>query len=396
MGKARDAERAAAPSPAPATGGVGGLSRWCGSAVGKVFTAKCVSVLLLAAGGFLSAFFLLFHLRASGANPDDPGTLGEIQGGFILLLPYSELVSHTGMLEQEIYKTIGVPNSTVSVSLHQYNDTDYTYVRFGILPDPRNTSISSESVRKLRASFIRLTLQQLNLSLTPSVFGDPFCLDILGFPGGITVLLPHKLHKDWPQPIFNFTLDVTIRQIRDWVDDMKMRLGLILEQTLAEKLYVQLTNMNGSTVAAPVTVQVSISTNDSSIYLRPNRLQQLAQIITQYRSMNLGLDPTIFGRIRDLKFSPLVQDFIPSCAPSLAPMPTPSLSSIPWPIPEHPKTDHYGHLSCPALVQKQNATISHRKLIHVPSMAIHRKLPIEGPHRGAGARKTAMQWQHQN
>ncbi|OEL38512.1 hypothetical protein BAE44_0000467 [Dichanthelium oligosanthes] len=71
MGKAGRAEQAF-PDAAPATR----LSRCrCGAVVGKVINAKCFSVLLLATGGFLSAFFILLHLRASGGAPDDPDIL---------------------------------------------------------------------------------------------------------------------------------------------------------------------------------------------------------------------------------------------------------------------------------------------------------------------------------
>lgn len=107
-----------------------------------------------------------------------------------------------------------------------------TYVKFGVLPDPRNTSMSTKSIDALRASLIKLTLQQLNLSLTPSVFGDTFCLEILGFPGGITVLLPHNAsHADSRQPLFNITFNLTIHEIRRYLKEMKIELGFTLEQT---------------------------------------------------------------------------------------------------------------------------------------------------------------------
>ncbi|XP_062221883.1 uncharacterized protein LOC133921135 isoform X1 [Phragmites australis] len=372
MGKVGDAEQAV-PRPAPRTSS----RRRCGAAVGKVVNAKCVSVLLLAVGGFISALFLLLHLRASGAIPDDPDILtAEIQAGFILSMPHSQLASQAGTLEKEIYKQIGVPNSMVSVSMRPYTYTNTTYVTFGVLPDPRNTSLGPESMSTLRKSLIQLTLQQLNLSLTPSIFGDPFCLEILGFPGGITVLLPHiDLHQDSIQSIFNITFDSTIHQIKEYLEEMKIELGCTLEQPPDEELFVKLTNTNGSTVAAPVTVQVYIAPIDRSIYLQLYRLKQLAQIITEWNSRNLGLNPSIFGRIRDLKLSPLLQAFIPSCAPSLPPVPTPSLS---WPpISEHPKANPYGGVSCPALVKKLNATIPHRKLMRVSSMVISPQLPTQ-------------------
>jgi hypothetical protein len=72
MGKAGRAEQAF-PNAAPATG----FSRCrCGAVVGKVVSARCASVLLLAVGGFLSAAFMMLHLRASGGVvPDEPDIL---------------------------------------------------------------------------------------------------------------------------------------------------------------------------------------------------------------------------------------------------------------------------------------------------------------------------------
>ncbi|CAN6233296.1 unnamed protein product [Urochloa humidicola] len=382
MGKASRAEQAF-PNAAPATR----FSRCrCGVVVGKVISAKCVSVLLLAVCGFLSALFMLLHLRASGGGvPDDPDIVAEIEGGFILLVPYSEIASQRGALEKEIYDQIGVPNSKVSVSMCPYNYTNTTYVKFGVLPDPRNASMSIKSINALRTSLIRLTLQQLNLSLTPSVFGDPLCLEILGFPGGITVSLPRNASHAVIQPIFNITFDSTIREVREFLE-MKNELAIILQQTPDEELFVRLTNTNGSTVSTPVTLEVSISPIDRSNFLQPYRLKQLAQIITEWRSRNLGLNTSIFGRFRDLKLSPLLEAFLPSFAPSpsLSPTPTPSLY---WPsVSEHPKTNASRNFSCPALVKKQNEATPHRRLIHASAMVIspqlstwlHRKYTSEG------------------
>jgi hypothetical protein len=151
-----------------------------------------------------------------------------------------------------------------------------------------------------------------------------------------------------------------------------------------QELYVELTNMNGSTVATPVTVQVSISSIDHSIYLGTYRLKQLANIITEWSARNLGLNTSIFGKIMDLTLSPLLQTFVPPCAPSLSPTSMPSLF---WPpISEHPKTYPYGEISCPPLVKIQNETTQHRRLMHVSSKTIspqlstqfHRKYTSEG------------------
>jgi hypothetical protein len=110
---------------------------------------------------------------------------------------------------------------------------DVTYVRFGILPDTMNTSISAQYMQVLRNNLIQLTLQQLNLSLTPSVFGDPFCVEVLGFPGGITMEVEHPQQNstvDPVQPFFSMTLDLSIRQLRRLIQMMKRSFGHMLEQ----------------------------------------------------------------------------------------------------------------------------------------------------------------------
>jgi hypothetical protein len=72
MGKAGRVEQASFPNSAPANRS---CRCRCGAVVEKVVNGKCVSLVFLAVSGFLSAFFLLLHLRASGDIPDDPGIL---------------------------------------------------------------------------------------------------------------------------------------------------------------------------------------------------------------------------------------------------------------------------------------------------------------------------------
>ena len=109
----------------------------------------------------------------------------------------------------------------------------FTAVEFDVLPDPINTSISARSMHALRKNLIQLTLQQVNLSLTPSVFGYPLCVQMLGFPGGITIEL-EPLQDDSilqvAQPIFNVTLDMSIRQLRGLIEEMKEDLGHLLDE----------------------------------------------------------------------------------------------------------------------------------------------------------------------
>lgn len=142
-----------------------------------------------------------------------------------------------------------------------------------------------------------------------------------------------------------------------------------------QDLIIDLTNKNGSTVTPPVTVQVSLSPDDRSIYLLHYRLKQLAEIITESNSRNLGLNPLVFGRIMDLKLSPLLQSFIPSCAPSLSPTPMSSPSRPPC---SQPTTNNrQKHFSCPDLAKKLNAAYPNRKLMQLSPMATSPRLPTQ-------------------
>lgn len=156
-----------------------------------------------------------------------------------------------------------------------------------------------------------------------------------------------------------------------------------------QDLIIDLTNKNGSTVTPPVTVQVSLSPDDRSIYLLHYRLKQLAEIITESNSRNLGLNPLVFGRIMDLKLSPLLQSFIPSCAPSLSPTPMSSPSRPPCSQPT--TNNHQGHFLCPDSVRKLNAAFPHRKLMRLSPMATSPRLPRQS-HRGntSGGKKNSI------
>jgi len=223
----------------------------------------------------------------------------------------------------------------------------------------------------LRQNLVRLTLQQLNLTLTASVFGDPFCVEVLGFPGGITMEVEHPQQNstvDPAQPIFSVTLEMSIRQIRGLIEEMKKTFGQMLEQ----HIYVDLTNKNGSTIDPPSTVQVFLSPNDRSIYQDPPRLKQLAEIITESNSRNLGLNASVFGRIKDLKLAPCLQGLVPSLAPSSSPTPIPSPSMPSYSQPTIPNLCEY--CPCPSWLTIQDTTIPHRKLMRLPPMAISLQL----------------------
>ncbi|KAE8814079.1 hypothetical protein D1007_08721 [Hordeum vulgare] len=243
MGKKAGDPEQAGHLPDTSTSSNGSALRRCAAQVGAALSAKCVVALVLGVVVFLSAFFMLLHLRSPGnCLPDDPGTLiDEIQAGFILLRPLAELAPHAAELQQEINRQIGVPNTKVSVSM-QALFMSCTVVEFDVLPDPINTFISTRSMHALRKNLIQLTLQQLNLSLTPTVFGDPLCVQMLGFPGGITIELEPLQHNFIPQvarPVFNVTLDMSIRQLRGLIDEMKEDLGHLLGEVLVQSSKIE-------------------------------------------------------------------------------------------------------------------------------------------------------------
>ncbi|KAI0494892.1 hypothetical protein KFK09_025038 [Dendrobium nobile] len=104
-------------------------------------------------------------------------------------------------------------------SYHFYNV--YLCV-FGFLPKPRNASISPPALSLLRSSLIELVLQQINLTLTPSIFGETLCFEVLKFPGGITVI-PLQTSSIWERTkaLFNFIISNSINHIQDNMKKLK-------------------------------------------------------------------------------------------------------------------------------------------------------------------------------
>jgi len=98
---------------------------------------------------------------------------------------------------------------------------------------------------------------------------------------------------------------------------------------LVQNVYVQVTNVNGSTVTPPVIVQASILSDFGSRSLLPDRLKQLAQVITGSHAENLGLNHSVFGKVKGVVLSSYLQHSVSSSSPS----PSPSPSSSPAPTP---------------------------------------------------------------
>ncbi|URE35646.1 hypothetical protein MUK42_15942 [Musa troglodytarum] len=86
-----------------------------------------------------------------------------------------------------------------------------------------------------------------------------------------------------------------------------------------KNVYVKLTNINGSTVTPPVTVEASVLSDMGSGSLLPDRMKQLAQVITRPNANNLGLNNSVFGKVKQVQLSSYLEHSL-----SMAPGPSPS------------------------------------------------------------------------
>ncbi|KAG9157615.1 hypothetical protein Leryth_014130 [Lithospermum erythrorhizon] len=352
---------------------------------------KCFFILLLSLALFFSTIFWILpplHSKHFGfdANSDFQKS-ATVQAYFKLEKPVSELIPMIARLEYDINGEIGVPHTKVVVlSMHETGASNWTDVVFGFLPDPVNAPADPVSLAILKLSLIDLFLQQINLTLTNSSFGQTSSFEILEFPGGVSVV-PKRY--PWPndQILFNFTLNnsmsevtVNIVQLREQLrmglhlmpDEVNLylhcliRIGtailsmescsklnlnikwyitaafgntlvvcyllsaLIHSEVRTRNVYVMLTNKNGSTRDPPITVEASITSVSGS--LGPERLKQLAQNITRSPSVkNLGLNNTVFGKVKEVSLSSYLNHTIYASSPSPSPSPMPNDGPSPTP-----------------------------------------------------------------
>lgn len=107
---------------------------------------------------------------------------------------------------------------------NQTSLSNWTDVVFGFLPDPINKTVNPLTLSLLRSSLIDLSLQQVNLTLTSSIFGEPSSFGILKFPGGITII-PERTTL-MSQTLFTFTLNSSIYDIKKNLPQLKKQLKL--------------------------------------------------------------------------------------------------------------------------------------------------------------------------
>lgn len=293
----------------------------------RAFSFKCLFLLVLSVSALVSAVFWVLPRHTVTYSFDAKDVIKQsasVQTSFRLEKPVSQLIPYIETLEYDIYGEIALPNTKVAIlSMHQSITPNCTDVVFGVLSDPMNASINPVSLSVLRSSLVELFLQQSNLTLTTPIFGNASIFEILKFPEGLTVI-PVQSASIWqiPEILFNFTLNNSISEVLDNFDDFKDELKFGLHLNSDENVYVQITNENGSTMAPPIVVQASVLPGYGS--LLPQRLKQLAKTITGSAGKNLGLDNSIFGRVKEVRLSSFLKNRLHASSPSPSPSPAPS------------------------------------------------------------------------
>lgn len=309
------------------------------SAIGSQFSFKCIAVLLLSIALFLSAlFWILPHSsKVSGFDAEEViKHAATTQAYFRLEKPVSDIVLHIARLEYDILEEIAIPNMKVSVlSVHAASVANQTNVIFGFLPDPVDSSNTPVSLALLKSALLELYLRNINLTLTSSIFGQPSSFEILKCPDGITLMPEHLPMWDLPDVLFNFTLHSSIDEIRETFSVLKGQLILGLRIRQSELLFLQISNTVGSTKDPPVIVEASVYSELGR--LQPQRLQQLAQIIMKsVPTSNLGLDNSVFGKVKQVNLSSFLNRTVHAVPPTLPPAPTPAPAPNEplWPSPD--------------------------------------------------------------
>ncbi|GFP83795.1 hypothetical protein PHJA_000523000 [Phtheirospermum japonicum] len=242
----------------------------------KVVTIRCAVALVLSVAVLLSAVsWLPFFHSGDNKNMNLDYAGHDVVACFMLKKPASFLKDHILQLEDDILDEISFSSTKVEIiSLEALHGSNITKVVFAVEADVTTQSL-------IRAAFVSLITKQSSLRLSESLFGDPCSFDVLKFRGGISV---------------------------------------------SPNLYLRLTNLKGSTLAPPTTVKsqvlLAVGINPSK-----SRLKQLAQTITGSHSKNLGLNNTVFGRVKQVRLSSILQHSLNSKANSPLPSPSPSPKS---------------------------------------------------------------------
>ncbi|XP_020273542.1 uncharacterized protein LOC109848453 isoform X2 [Asparagus officinalis] len=273
-----------------------------------------------------------------GHRDPDPQFRGAyIVASFRVRKSISLLNANIMKLQYDIFEEIGIQNSLVTViSLEPLVGLNWTNVVFGIWPYPINTAISSTGLSIIRDNFMTFVIGRSSLHLTTSLFGKTYFFQVLKFPGGITITPEQRaflLQK--AGALFNFTLNFSIEKVQENLAELKaqMKSGLLLNPY--ENLYVSLTNIKGSTVAPPTVVQASVVLAVGNRPPSEPRLRQLAQTIrSDGNHGNLGLNHTVFGRVKQIQLSSSLKHSLNGGGNGISIPPSPA---------PQPQVDHHHH-----------------------------------------------------
>ncbi|GAA0160468.1 hypothetical protein LIER_39049 [Lithospermum erythrorhizon] len=303
--------------------------------LGGLFSWRCVFVLLLGAAVFVSAIFWLpFFHNGDGKDSDLYNEFAghDIVASFMLEKPLPFLENYILHLEDDIFDEMSFSGTKVVIlslelepsagpnitkELEPSAGPNITKVLFAVDSDVKGARISSAVQSLVEQSFDSLVTRVTPLSLTPSLFGKPFAFDVLKFKGGMTVI-PTSQSAYLIQRVqinFNFTLNFSINQILDNINELRMQLNSGLRLASYENLYITLTNLKGSTITPPTIVQARVVLAfgiDPSV----SREKQLANRIKDPHTKNLGLNNTVFGRVKQVRLSSLHTSDGPSPAPT--------------------------------------------------------------------------------
>ncbi|KAJ4896009.1 hydroxyproline-rich glycoprotein family protein [Raphanus sativus] len=296
----------------------------CSARISRCFSLRCVLILAFSAAVFLSAVFWLPPFLGFSDPRDldlDPRFKDHrIVASFDVEKPVSFLEDNLLQLENDITDEISVPMIKVVVlTLERLENLNRTMVVFAIDPEKKSSKIPSEIESLIKAAFETLVEKELSFRLTESLFGQPFLFEVLKFPGGITVIPSHPVFPlQKAQLLFNFTLNFSIYQIQSNFEELTSQLKKGINLASYENLYITLSNSRGSTVAPPTIVHSSVLLT----FGISSRLKQLSQTITGSRSKNLGLNHTVFGKVKQVRLSSVLpRSPVQSLPPSPSPQP---------------------------------------------------------------------------
>ncbi|KAF3559871.1 hypothetical protein F2Q69_00014975 [Brassica cretica] len=332
----------------------------CSARISRCFSLRCVLILAFSAAVFLSAVFWLPPFLGLSDRDDldlDPRFKGHrIVASFDVEKPVSFLEDNLLQLENDITDEISFPMTKVVVlTLERWGNLNRTMIIFAIDPKKKNTKIPTEIESLIKAAFESLVTNQLSFRLTESLFGQPFFFEVLKFPGGITVIPSQPVFPlQKAQLLFNFTLNFSIYQIQSNFEELTSQLKKGINLASYENLYITLSNSRGSTLAPPTIVHSSVLLTFGT----SSRLKQVAQTITSSHSKNLGLNHTVFGKVKQVRLSSILPH---SPVKPLAPSPSPQ--------PETHKHYHHHH----------HHRHHHQELAPEPSPAVKSLAPASAP-----------------